>query len=292
MNSMTGYGRAEKQFDYYRVVVEIFSVNRRQSEIQIILPSELSVSETLIREQIGKFVSRGQITVRITVNAIENKTKSRLINYDLAKAYAKEFKNLSKELGLSDSLNLELIIRAPGVLESKQFGIDGEKQWKELKKLIDQALKDFLDMRRQEGKHLENNLKLRIQNMKKVVEKVKEKTPKVISKYKEQLYEKIKKAGLEIKPEDEDRLLKEIVLFADRCDISEEIARLDSHFKKFYEYIKKDEPVGRTLDFLAQEMNREINTIGSKANNVTISHEVVFLKTELEKFREQVQNIE
>jgi len=289
---MTGYGRAEKQFDYYRVVVEISSVNRRQSEIQIILPSELSVSETLIREHIGKFVSRGQITARITVDAIKNKAKSRLINYDLAKAYTKEFKNLAKDLGLNNSLNLELIIRSPGVLESQQPEIDGEKQWNQLKRLIDQALKNFLDMRRQEGKHLENDLKSRIQNMRKAIKKVKEKTPQVVSKYKEQLYEKIKKAGLEIKPEDEERLLKEIVLFADRCDISEEIARLDSHFKKFYEYTKKDEPVGRTLDFLAQEMNREINTIGSKANNAAISHEVVFLKTELEKFREQVQNIE
>ena len=262
MNSMTGYGRAEKQFDYYRVVVEISSVNRRQSEIQIILPSELSVSETLIREHIGKFVSRGQITARITVDAIKNKAKSRLINYDLAKAYTKEFKNLAKDLGLNNSLNLELIIRSPGVLESQQPEIDGEKQWNQLKRLIDQALKNFLDMRRQEGKHLENDLKSRIQNMRKAIKKVKEKTPQVVSKYKEQLYEKIKKAGLEIKPEDEERLLKEIVLFADRCDISEEIARLDSHFKKFYEYTKKDEPVGRTLDFLAQEMNREINKIG------------------------------
>ncbi|HON07384.1 MAG TPA: YicC family protein [Verrucomicrobiota bacterium] len=292
MNSMTGYGRAEKQFNYYRVVVEISSVNRRQSEIQIILPSELSVSEALIREHIGKFVSRGQITVRITVDAVKNKAKSKLINYELAKAYAKELKNLAKELGLNNSLNLELIIRAPGVLESRQFEIDSEKQWKELKKLIDKALKNFLEMRGKEGKHLENDLKLRIQNMRKAVDKIKEKAPQVVSKYKEQLFEKIKKAGLQIKPEDEERLLKETVLFADRCDISEELARLDSHFKKFYEYVKKDEPVGRTLDFLAQEMNREINTIGSKANNAAISHEVVFLKTELEKFREQVQNIE
>jgi len=292
MNSMTGYGRAEKQFNYYRVVVEISSVNRRQSEIQIILPSELSVLEALIREHIGKFVSRGQITVRITVDAVKNKAKSKLINYELAKAYAKELKNLAKELGLNNSLNLELIIRAPGVLESRQFEIDSEKQWKELKKLIDKALKNFLEMRGKEGKHLENDLKLRIQNMRKAVDKIKEKAPQVVSKYKEQLFEKIKKAGLQIKPEDEERLLKETVLFADRCDISEELARLDSHFKKFYEYVKKDEPVGRTLDFLAQEMNREINTIGSKANNAAISHEVVFLKTELEKFREQVQNIE
>lgn len=289
---MTGYGRAEKQFDYYRVVVEISSVNRRQSEIQIILPSESSISEALIREYIGKFVSRGQITVRITVDAVRNKTKLRLINYDLAKAYAKELKNLAKELGLSSPLTLESIIRAPGVIENQQFEIDSEKQWKELKNLIAEALKNFLEMRGKEGKHLESDLKLRIQNMRKALEKIRKQAPQVVSKYKEQLYEKIKKAGSEIKPEDEERLLKEIVLFADRCDISEELARLDSHFKKFYEYVKKDEPVGRTLDFLAQEMNREINTIGSKANNAAISHEVVFLKTELEKFREQVQNIE
>lgn len=289
---MTGYGRAEGMIENRRVAVEIYSVNRRQGEIQVAAPNELSGLEVKIREYVGGFISRGQVTVKISLGQANANICPIKINHKLAKSYAREFKALGKETGLGEQFNLDLILRAPGVMESQFQSADSEKLWKKLKIIIDKALKQFIYMRTQEGKHLEADLKLRVKNMEKALKKVKERAPQVVEKYKTQLIERIKNSGLQVTQEDRDRLLKEVVIFADRCDISEEIARLESHFKKFYDYIKRDEPVGRTLDFLAQEMNREINTIGSKANDSLISHQVVTLKTELEKFREQVQNVE
>lgn len=293
MNSMTGYGKAELTVGTKKVTIEIYSVNRRQIDVQVILPGDFSVYEIQIREMIAEKVARGQVTVRISATQIPGaKYKPVEINRELAKVYAREFKKLAKEIGCEDEVDLELVLEAPGVMTPIQPAVEDEKVWRQLKKGLDKALKDFLSMRAKEGKHLEEDLKTRVKNMQAELEKVKKCAPEVVKRYRQQLEERIKAAGLSVAPEDEERLLKEIVLFADRSDISEEIARLESHFKKFYEYLKQKEPVGKTLDFLAQEMNREINTIGSKSNDQYISHSVVALKTELEKFREQVQNIE
>ncbi|MCX7872287.1 MAG: YicC family protein [Verrucomicrobiae bacterium] len=293
MKSMTGYGKAELTVGPKKVTVEIYSVNRRQMEIQVILPNDFYVYEVHIRELIAEHVVRGQVTVRITAVLIPGaKVKPVEINRELAKEYARQFRKLAKEIGCEDEVDLELILEAPGVMTSFQPAVEDEKTWKQLKLGIDRALKDFLSMRTKEGKHLEEDLKNRIKNMQSELEKVKKRAPEVVKRYRQQLEERIKAAGLSVAPEDEERILKEIVLFADRSDISEEIARLESHFKKFYEYLKQKEPIGKTFDFLAQEMNREINTIGSKSNDQYIAHSVVTLKTELEKFREQVQNIE
>lgn len=293
MNSMTGYGKAELTVGPKKVTVEIYSVNRRQLEVQVILPNDFSVYEMPIREIIAESVDRGQVTVRVTSVLIPGgKVKPVEINRELAKEYAREFKKLAKELGCEEEVDLELILESPGVMTPILPSTADEKTWKQLKKGIDKALKDFISMRRKEGKHLEEELKMRVKNMRSELEKVKKRAPEVVKKYRQQLEERIKAAGFSVAPEDEERLLKEIVLFADRSDISEEIARLESHFKKFHEYLRRKEPIGKTLDFLAQEMNREINTIGAKSNDQHISHSVVVLKTELEKFREQVQNIE
>ncbi|HYT58587.1 MAG TPA: YicC/YloC family endoribonuclease, partial [Haliangiales bacterium] len=199
---------------------------------------------------------------------------------------------LAKELKLAGQVTLETLVRAPGVLQTDEELTDSETFRPAVEKALKNALDALIGMREREGVHLTRDLEKRIAVMRKSVERVQKQAPEVLKRYQEQLRERIKNAGLEMPGVEDERLLKEIVYFADRSDISEELTRLQSHFQQFDDCVKSKEPVGRTLDFLAQEMNREVNTVGSKANDSLISREVVTLKAELEKFREQVQNVE
>jgi uncharacterized protein (TIGR00255 family) len=293
MNSMTGYGWGECSQNGFKVTVELSSVNRKQSEISISLPRELEVLEAQIRDEINQRVARGRLTTRVTLHATEGQEAARAqINRALAKAYAAELRKLAKELQLKQELSLDLLVRAPGVMESDSAVGDAEAFWPPVRKALQQALAMMLKMRAREGGNLRKDLCGRMAAMRKSVVRVRKEAPLVQERYREQLLERIKNAGLEELQIDEERVLKEVVFFADRSDISEELTRLQSHFQQFEDCLKSDEPVGRTLDFLAQEMNREINTVGSKANDSAISREVVALKAELEKFREQAQNVE
>jgi len=214
------------------------------------------------------------------------------INEHLAKAYAGELAKLAKKLKISGTVTLDQIIRAPGVFQSDEELVEAENIWPAVEKALKQALDALLRMREREGAHLAQDLAARIGVMRQSVEKVQKQAPATAENYRRQLLERIKAAGIENIAPDDERLMKEVILFADRADITEELTRLQSHFQQFDDCRKSKEPVGRTLDFLAQEMNREINTIGSKANDAVISREVVSLKAELERFREQVQNVE
>jgi uncharacterized protein (TIGR00255 family) len=293
MKSMTGYGWGECSRNGFKVTVELSSVNRKQGEISISLPRELEVLEAQIRDEINQRVARGRLTARVTLHAGDNNEVARVVvNNALAQAYARELRKLARKLRLKDDLSLDLLVRAPGVLQSDAAVGDAETFWPAVSKALQQALAMLLKMRAREGAHLKRDLHDRITTMRKAVGRVNKEAPLVQKRYREQLIERIKGAGLEDLQIEEERLLKEVVFFADRSDISEELTRLQSHFQQFDDCLKAKEPVGRTLDFLAQEMNREINTIGSKANDSTISREVVVLKTELEKFREQAQNVE
>ncbi len=293
MKSMTGYGWGECSQSGFKVTVELSSVNRKQSEISINLPRELEVLEAQVRDEVNRKIARGRLTARITLHAGEGQEASRVrVNTTLAKAYARELRQLAKDLNIKDDLSLDHLVRAPGVLETNDEVGDAEAFWPAVNKALQQALAMLLKMRTREGTNLKKDLCDRVGTMRKAVTRVKKEAPLVQKRYREQLVERIKGAGLEDLQIDEERLLKEVVFFADRSDISEELTRLLSHFQQFDDCVKSGEPVGRTLDFLAQEMNREINTIGSKANDGTISREVVVLKTELEKFREQAQNVE
>ncbi len=290
---MTGYGRGESAQDGFKVTVELSSVNRKQSEISVTLARELEVLEAQMRDLINKHISRGRITARVSLHLAEDKSPARLrLNSKLAKAYVKELSRLAKELKISGEPTLDMIARAPGVFETEKELADAEDFWPGIEKALQQALNNLLKMREREGGHLMKDLALRIAAMRKSALLVQKRAPEVQKRHLEQLMLRIRNAGVEMPDKQDDRLLKEMVLFADRSDISEELARLQSHFKQFDDSVRSAEPVGRTLDFLAQEMNREINTIGSKANDSTISHAVVSLKTELEKFREQAQNVE
>jgi uncharacterized protein (TIGR00255 family) len=292
MKSMTGYGCGECSKDGVKIAVELSSVNRRQSEISVNLPRELEVLEAQIREEIHRHVSRGRLSVRVALHDLDNKAAGRAqINHGLAKAYAREFTRLAKELKLSEPLSMELLVRAPGVLQTNEDLPDAEDFWPAVKAALDKALVMLVKMRAREGDHLQRDLKQRMIIMRQSTARIARQAPQVSDRYRKQLVERIKTAGLET-PLDDERLLKEVIYFADRSDITEELTRLQSHFIQFDDCVKASEPVGRTLDFLAQEMNREVNTIGSKANDSIISREVVVLKAELEKFREQAQNVE
>jgi uncharacterized protein (TIGR00255 family) len=293
MKSMTGYGRGECARDGFKITVELGAVNRRQSEISVNLPRELEMLEAQVRDAINAQVARGRVTARIAIHAGEGKNSAQMhINKPLAEAYATELGKLAKHLKLSGGVSLDQILRAPGVFQSDEELVEAETIWPAVEKALKPALASLVKMREREGAHLAEDLTARIGIMQKAVGKIQRQAPQTAENYRQGLLERIKNAGIEnIAPGDE-RLMKEIVLFADRSDISEELTRLQSHFKQFEDCRKSREPVGRTLDFLAQEMNREINTIGSKANDAIISREVVTLKAELERFREQVQNVE
>jgi uncharacterized protein (TIGR00255 family) len=293
MKSMTGYGRGECARAGFKVTVELSSVNRKQSEISVVLPRELEVLEAQIRDLINRSISRGRLTARVSTHAADGRTSARVrLNEPLARAYSRELNRLAKELKLTGPVTLDMVARAPGVFETDEEMADAEDFWPAVETALQAALDMLLKMRRREGAHLAKDLAARIAAMRKASAQVQKRAPEVQVRYREQLLQRIKPAGIAVPGADDERLLKEIVYFADRSDISEELTRLQSHFQQFNDCLNSAEPVGRTLDFLAQEMNREVNTIGSKANDSLISRAVVTLKTELEKFREQAQNVE
>ena len=293
MKSMTGYGRGDCSQDGFKITVELSSVNRKQSEISVNLPREIEMLEAPIRDLINRYIARGRLTVRVGLHSGESRLSARMhLNVPLAKAYARELGRLSKQLRLPGPVTLDHLARAPGVFQTDEQIAEAEDFWPAVEKALKKALQAMVAMREREGGHLKKDLSERVSIMRKAVREIQKHAPTVAKRYREQLIERIKGAGLEAPAVDDERLMKEIVYFADRTDISEELTRLQSHFAQFDDCLKSSEPVGRMLDFLAQEMNREVNTIGSKANDSLISREVVLLKTELERFREQVQNVE
>ena len=293
MKSMTGYGRGECARDGFKVTVELSSVNRKQAEVSVNLPREMEMLEAPLRDLIHRHVARGRVTGRVSLHSGAGRASVKMhLNVRLAKAYAQELGRLAKQLKLAGPVTLDQLVRAPGVFQTDEELAESENFWPAVEIAAKQALAALVKMRQREGEHLARDLASRINAMRKSVESVQKQAPRSAARYREHLIERIKSAGLPAPQPDDERLLKEIVFFADRSDISEELTRLQSHFKQFKDCTRSAEPVGRMLDFLAQEMNREVNTIGSKANDALISREVVNLKAELEKFREQAQNVE
>ncbi|MEI6391482.1 MAG: YicC/YloC family endoribonuclease [Verrucomicrobiota bacterium] len=293
MKSMTGYGRGDCSQDGFKITVELSSVNRKQTEISVNLPREMEMLEAQIRDLINRYIARGRLTVRVSLHAGAGKASARLhLNVPLAKAYARELNRLSKQLKLPGPVTLDQVARAPGVFQTDEELAVEEDFWPAVEKALKKALGQMVKMREREGAHLGQDLEKRIELMRKSAAQIQEQAPTVAERYRQQLIGRIRGAGLEAPGIEDERLLKEVVYFADRSDISEELTRLQSHFQQFEDGRKSSEPVGRMLDFLAQEMNREINTIGAKANDSLISREMVILKAELEKFREQAQNVE
>ncbi len=287
---MTGYGRGTATLTGRQIVVELSSVNRKQAEIALSLPRALLELEPRMRDEINTHISRGRLTVAVGLHAGEGE-KAGVIDAAAAKAYRDELEALRQALKLGGEVTLDHILRGPGVLHAGDVEMDADTAWPALRKALKAALEQFVKMRQKEGEALATDLRKRTLSIQKNVKTISVLAPKVMEHHRGTLLERAAKAGLDIEDSDE-RLLKEIVFFADRSDISEELTRLRSHLDQFFAQLGKDEPVGRTLDFLLQEMFRETNTIGNKANFLAISQIVVGMKTELEKLREQVQNIE
>jgi uncharacterized protein (TIGR00255 family) len=287
---MTGYGRGTAAFEGRQVAVELSSVNRKQAEIALSLPRAFLELEPRVRDEINAHISRGRLTVVVGLHA-RGGGRSGAINLAAARAYRDQLESVRKALKLGGEITLDQVLRGPGVLESENVEIAADKAWPALQKALKVALDQFVKMRKREGEALAADLRSRALALQRNVKTISVLEPKVMEHHRGALLERAAKAGLEIEVSDE-RLLKEIVFFADRSDISEELTRLRSHLDQFLGHLNKDEPVGRTLDFLLQELFRETNTISNKANFLAISQIVVGMKTELEKLREQVQNIE
>ena len=291
MKSMTGFGRAEITSGGRKFRAEVASVNRKQTDIVVNIPRELAELEPQVRALVGRAVSRGRINVYLGCEQTGEQHGALKVDHDLAKQYRDALAELSDELGTELSLTGTDLLRAPGVLTVADSTIDADAVWPAIEKVTRKAMTELIKMRRAEGKHLQEDLATRLATLEAEVDAVKGLAPGVIESHRANLKRRLADGGLEIDLSDE-RILKEIGLFSDRSDISEETTRLASHFKQMAKYVKSREPVGRAMDFLAQEMNRELNTIGSKANNAAIAQHIVNAKTELEKMREQVQNVE
>ncbi len=292
MRSMTGYGRGECVKEGFKFTVELNSVNRKQSDVTINLPKEMVELEPRIRDVINSQLSRGRINVVVAYHRGNAKAEDQIeLDMALAKAYHRAIQKLQKQIKVNGTLTLDAILRAPGVLKLAESSVDVEAIWPNVETALRKALVQMVKMREKEGKFLSNDLTQRLDGISAGIDQVRNAAPATVTRYREQLHARVKEAGLTV-PLDDERLLKEVVIFADRCDITEELTRMASHLKQFREHLNSNEPVGRTLDFLTQEMNREINTIGSKANAAEISQQVVKMKAELEKIREQIQNIE
>jgi len=290
---MTGYGRGQSSQNGSKISVELNSVNRKQSDVVVTLPRELAELEPRVRDVINAEVARGRLNVVIAAHyGPKASTQTVALDTNLARTYYRAMLDLQKELNAAGEVSIDTVLRAPGVLrapEEEEVSIDD--QWPSVESALKEALADLVKMREREGKHLAKDLIHRLKTVRECVRKVRLLQPGVLKRHRQSLHERIQKAGIELQFDDE-RLVKEVIFFADKSDISEELTRLDSHFAQFAHHLRKNEPVGRTLEFMCQEIGREFNTLGAKANDVEISQLVVTCKAEMEKIREQIQNIE
>ncbi len=291
IKSMTGFGRGEYSRDGKEFTVEIKTVNHRYSDIFVKMPRQIGFLEDRVRELVGKAISRGKIDVFITYYNHSEDSKHVVFDEGLAKAYVSAVEALRDKFSLADDISVSLISKYPDVLRVEQAEDDEDLLWSMLKEAVDNAVASLIHMRGIEGEGLKNVLLERADIIENVIGEIAKRAPEVPKEYKAKLNARIKEL-LEQQVVDESRIAVEVALFADRCSIDEELVRLGSHFGQMRQILSMDQPVGRKLDFLVQEMNREINTIGSKANDLNITRLVVDIKSEIEKIREQIQNIE
>jgi uncharacterized protein (TIGR00255 family) len=291
MRSMTGYGRGDADHGGTKFSVELNSVNRKQSDIVINLPRDLAALEPRIRQAINEKISRGRMNVVVGLHQGANGAAALALDTALARSYHEAMLTLQKELSAPGEITIGTILQAPGVMRSPEQSVDADEAWPTVERALATALGELVKMRQREGKHLAKDLIHRLKVLRQEIKGIRALYPDVVKKYRSALLERIQKAGLDL-PVDDERLLKEITIFADRSDISEELTRLESHLAQFAHHLRKNEPVGRTLEFITQEIFRELNTLGAKSNDAGISRHVVACKSELEKIREQIQNLE
>lgn len=291
MKSMTGYGRAKLDKNNRIYKIEIKSVNHKYSDITIKIPRSLSYLEDDVKKQIASNISRGKIDVFVGFENYSQADKQITINEELAKQYIKKFKKLAEENELSSNISITEITKLPDVVTLKETDDDEEIIKDELLECTKEAINNFIEMRLQEGNKIKEDLKKRIDKVETMVNKISGYSTGLIEEYVVKLEERVKEL-LKTDIVDKSRLAMEVVLYADKCSVEEELTRLKSHIVQFNNFLEVAEPIGKKMDFLLQEMNRETNTIGSKSGSLEITNLVVNIKTELEDIREQIQNIE
>lgn len=290
IKSMTGYGRAKLSKDDREYQIEIKSVNHRYLDISVRIPKQLSYLEETIKKEIAKKVKRGKIDVFVTFENNSLEGKEIKINTELAKAYIDELKKLAEKENILSDIQVTEISKYPDVLNI-QSSQDDEKITEEVLENITIATDNLVQMRETEGNKISEDLLKRLNIINKKVEEIAKLSTGLIEEYVVKLEERIKEI-LKDQEIDKTRLAQEVVIYADKCSIEEEVTRLNSHISQFKNLLNSNEAIGKKLDFIIQEMNRETNTIGSKANNLEITNGVIDIKTEIENIREQVQNIE
>lgn len=291
LKSMTGYGRGEIREDGTRFLVELKTVNHKYSDVYIKLPRQLMFFEDKVVEAVKSRVSRGKADVFVTFENYGKDAKQVLPDKQLAEAYINACRMLSSEYGLEDDTSVSLISGFPDVLRVEKAPEDEQRIWKMLETALNTAIDSLIEMRTVEGEKLVADVLEKLDILTDYTEKISKRAPFVVTEYKDKLTARIKELQNQ-QAVDESRLATEVAFFADRCDINEEIVRLRSHIKQTRSCLNMNEPVGKKLDFLVQELNREINTIGSKANDLDITRNVLEVKTVIDQIREQVQNIE
>lgn len=291
IRSMTGFGRGTFSSDGREYLVEIRTVNHRYSDISIRISKAYSYLESKIREELGKKIIRGKVDVNVWIDDYGTRGRTVLLDEGLADLYMNSLKKLKQRYVINEEVSLSLISRFPDVLRVKKEEDDEDVVWSELKQALTQSVDALIVMREKEGAQLKNDILEKTGILNTYVYQIESRAPLVVNEFRNRLHNRIKDILGDTKV-DEGRLEVEVALFADRCSIEEEITRLKSHIKQLDHSLEGSQAVGRKLDFLVQEMNREVNTIGSKANDLEITKVVVEAKSEIEKVREQIQNIE
>lgn len=292
INSMTGYGLGEYENSMYKFKVEIKTVNHRYNDISIRMPRHISYLEEDLKKQIKEYIKRGKVDVFINLEYISDSAMDIKVDIPLAKSYKSALEKLKEDLNLEEDINLKDILSIPDIIKFEKKEVDSDLIYDSLKNATNIALDSLKDMRSSEGESLKNDMLLKINEAEEKINAIKLRAPEVVLEYKEKLENRIKELIDSDLSLDKERLSTEVALISDKSSIDEEIVRLKSHIHQFKSILKEEGTIGRKLDFLIQEFNREINTIGSKSSDVDISNNVVDLKSIIENIREQIQNIE
>lgn len=291
LKSMTGYGRQETLIGGKKILAEIKSVNHRFADYNIKVPRHLGFLEDKVKKLASEYITRGKVDIYVNIESSEETDKDILLNEELAEGYINALTKLRDKFGLKDDISVSVVARYSDIFRAERREEDEDALWESVKTVMTEALEAFSSMRSREGERIEKDLAARIEYMKGLAKRVDERSPQTVKEYNDRLYARIKDV-LGDHTIDEGRVLTEVAIYADKVAVNEETVRLSSHFDEFNKIITSGEPAGRRLDFLIQEINREVNTIGSKAQDLDIAKIVVELKGEIEKLREQIQNIE
>lgn len=291
IKSMTGFGRGHKILNGRDITVEIRSVNHRYYEFSSRMPRSLGYVEDKLKTLLQGSISRGKVEVSVLISNVEAADEKISINHEIVKEYIEALRSVRDEFGLTDDLSLSNVLRIPDAFTVIKTETDEEQLWEDIRQTTEEALEHFISMRENEGARMKQDILSRLEKIEQWVGVVEERSPLTVEEYRKRLYDKMCEV-LNSTNIDENRILMEAGIFSEKTAVDEETVRLRSHIAQFRSMLESGEPVGRKLDFLVQEMNRETNTIGSKVQDIEVTRIVVDQKSEIEKIREQIQNIE